>query len=151
VAANSGLTMAAHALCWLELARRRGELVLSSARVAQSLASHPVAVRRSLGLMRDAGLVTSGRGRGAGWSLTRPAEQITLLDVYDALGKERPFALHPHEPNLECPVGFGIRPVLDDVYVRVESRLRDVLAGYTVAGLLEELLRKHPLPQTSAG
>jgi DNA-binding IscR family transcriptional regulator len=100
--------------------------------------------------MRDAGLVTSGRGRGAGWSLTRPAEQITLLDVYDAVGKERPFALHPHEPNLECPVGFGIRPVLDEVYVQVESQLSNVLASYTVASLLEELLSKHPLPQTSA-
>jgi DNA-binding IscR family transcriptional regulator len=100
--------------------------------------------------MRDAGLVTSGRGRGAGWSLARPAEQITLLDVYDALGQERPFALHPHEPNLECPVGFGIRPVLGDVYAQVESRLSDVLASYTVADLLEEVLSKHPLPPTSA-
>ena len=150
MAANSGLTMAAHALCWLELARRRGEPVVSSERVAQSLASHPVAVRRSLGLMRDAGLVTSGRGRGAGWALARPAEQIRLRDVYDALGQERPFALHPHEPNLECPVGFGIRPVLDDVYAQVESQLSDVLASHTVADLLEEVLSKHPLPQTSA-
>jgi hypothetical protein len=65
------------------------------------------------------------------------------------LGKERPFALHPHEPNLECPVGFGIRPVLDDVYVQVESQLSGVLASYTVADLLEEVLSKHPLPQTS--
>jgi DNA-binding IscR family transcriptional regulator len=39
--------------------------------------------------------------------------------------------------------------VLDDVYVQVESQLSGVLASYTVADLLEEVLSKHPLPQTS--
>jgi hypothetical protein len=29
-----------------------------------------------------------------------------------------PFGLHHTEPNLECPVGMGIRPALSQVYGR---------------------------------
>ncbi len=145
VAANSSLTLAAHALCWMELARRRGELVLSSDRIAASLASHPVAVRRLLSQLRQAGLVVSTRGRGSGWALSRPATDITLMDVHEALGRGAPFALHPHEPNLECPVGFGIRPVLAEVYARADAAISTELRSRTIVDLLDQLLRQHPL------
>jgi DNA-binding IscR family transcriptional regulator len=146
VSANSRLTTAIHALCWLELAARRGYPSLTSERVAASLASNPALVRKALGPLRDAGLVTAGRGPGAGWSLARPATKIRLDEVYAALGDETPFALHPHEPNQECPVGFGIRPVLADVYADADAALRRTLHRRTVADVLDELLSDHPLP-----
>lgn len=145
MAATSRLTIALHALCWLELARRQGEPELTSERVADSLASHPVLVRRVLGPLRDAGLVAAGRGAGAGWSLARPAKQITVLDVYDALGHEDRFALHPHEPKQDCPVGFGIRPVLAAVYADAEDAALRRLRRHTVAELLDTVLTEHPL------
>jgi DNA-binding IscR family transcriptional regulator len=152
VSANSRLTTAIHALCWLELAARRGYASLTSERVAASLASNPALVRKALGPLRDAGLVASGRGPGAGWSLARLADSIRLDEVYAALGSsEGPFALHPHEPNQECPVGFGIRPVLDDVYADAHSALRRSLARRTVADVLDDLLTSHPLPEPTSG
>jgi DNA-binding IscR family transcriptional regulator len=146
MSANSRLTTAIHALCWLELSARRGEDALTSERVAASLASNPALVRRSLGPLRDAGLVRTGRGPGAGWSLARPAERIRLDEVYDALGDDAAFALHPHQPNQECPVGFGIRPVLSDVYADADAALRRSLRRRTVADVLDQLLSEHPLP-----
>ncbi|MEO6511584.1 MAG: Rrf2 family transcriptional regulator [Nocardioides sp.] len=152
MSANSRLTTAIHALCWLELAARRGYPSLTSERVAASLASNPALVRKALGPLRDAGLVTSGRGPGAGWSLARPAAAIRLDEVYAALGdSEVPFALHPHDPNQECPVGFGIRPVLADLYADADAALRRTLASHTVATVLDDLLSTHPLPEASAG
>jgi DNA-binding IscR family transcriptional regulator len=141
MSANSRLTTATHALCWLELSRRRGHPVLTSGQVATSLASHPVLMRRVLGDLRDADLVSSGRGPGAGWSLAKPAQDITLLDVWQAIGREEAFALHPHEPNLECTVGFGIRPVLSDIYRDVEDAVAVVLSGETVATVLDKIVR----------
>jgi Rrf2 family protein len=146
VSANSRLTTAVHALCWLELAARRGYPSLSSERVAASLASNPALVRKALGRLRDAGLVTSRRGPGAGWALARPAAEIRLDEVYDALGEEPAFALHPHEPHQDCPVGFGIRPVLGEVYADAELAVRRSLSHHTVSDLLDTLLTDHPLP-----
>ena len=146
MAANSRLTTAIHALCWLELAARRGYPSLTSERVAASLASNPALVRKALGPLREAGLVTADRGPGGGWSLARPANRIRLDQVYDALGDDPAYALHPHEPNQDCPVGFGIRPVLGELYADAEAAVRRTLRRRTVADLLDELLTEHPLP-----
>ena len=151
MSANSRLTTAIHALCWLELAARRGYPSLTSERVAASLASNPALVRKALGPLREAGLVASGRGPGAGWSLAKPAAEIRLDEVYDALGDDTAFALHPHEPNQECPVGFGIRPVLGELYADADAAVRRTLARRTVADVLDELLAEHPLPAAVSG
>jgi Rrf2 family protein len=140
VSANSKLTTAVHALCWLELARRRDRLVLTSAEVAASLDSHPVLVRRCLASLKEAGLVSSSRGPGAGWSLARNAETISLGEVCEAVGDDDIFALHPHEPNLECPVGFGIRPVLDEIYAETRSAVLRALGERTIHDVLEQTL-----------
>jgi Rrf2 family protein len=140
MAANSRLTIATHVLAWLALARRRGHEVLTSDQVAASVNTNPVIIRRSLGDLRRAGLVGVRHGAGAGWSLARPPEEITLLDVHDAVAAEGPFGLHHAEPNLECPVGRGIRPALSEVYSRVELAMRRELAETSIADVLRETL-----------
>ncbi len=146
MSANSRFTTAVHALCWIELSTRHGRPALTSAEIADSLASHPVLVRRILAPLRDDGtLRVTGRGPGAGWRLGRPAAEISLLDVHRSLAEEGPFALHSHEPKQDCPVGFGIRPVLAGVYARVEDAIARELRSSTIAGVLDGLLRDHPL------
>ncbi|HEY3527734.1 MAG TPA: Rrf2 family transcriptional regulator [Nocardioides sp.] len=146
IAANSHLTVAVHALCWLELSSRRGTPTLTSERIAASLDSNPALVRRSLAPLRDAGLLVTGRGPGSGWALGRPASRITLRDVHEAIGVMPAFDLHAHEPNQECPVGFGIRPVLSAVYDDVDRAVADRLDRTTIADLLDTILRDRPLP-----
>ena len=141
MAANSRLTIAAHALAWLALAHARGREVLTSDEVAASINTNPVIVRRSLGDLHRAGLVTVRRGTGAGWSLGRASEAISLLDVYAAVEPEPLLALHHTEPNLECPVGHGIRPALSEVYTEATDAFRAALARRSVAGLLERIMR----------
>ena len=140
MAANSRVTIAAHALAWLALAHHRGREVLTSEEVAASVNTNPVIIRRSLGDLRRAGLVDVRHGAGAGWSLARPPEEITLLAVYEAISPDPLFALHHSEPNLECPVGLGIRPALSAVYDAVEADLRRALSRTSVAEVLEETL-----------
>ncbi|TDB76319.1 Rrf2 family transcriptional regulator [Micromonospora sp. KC723] len=141
MAANSRLTIATHVLAWLALAQRRGQEVLTSDQVAASVNTNPVIVRRSLGDLRRAGLVTVRHGAGAGWSLARAPEEITLRQVYEAVGAQPPFGLHHTEPNLECPVGRGIRPALSAAYGRVEQAMRRELAATSIADVLRQTLR----------
>lgn len=140
VAANSRVTIAAHALAWLELARRQGRDVLTSDEVAASVKTNPVIVRRSLGDLHRAGLVTARRGKGAGFSLGRPAAEITLLDVWLAVSPEPLLALHHSEPNLDCPVGHGIRPVLSGLYEEATDAFRAALARSSIHDVLERIL-----------
>ncbi len=143
MAANSRMTIAVHALAWLALAQRQGNDVLTSDQVAASVNTNPVIIRRSLGDLRRAGLVQVRHGAGAGWSLARAPEEITLLDVYDAVGQEQPFGMHRTEPNLECPVGRGIRPTLDQVYGEIAQVMRRELALVSVADVLRKTLQVH--------
>jgi Rrf2 family protein len=141
MAANSRLTIAVHALAWLALAQRRGRQQLTSEQVAASVNTNPVIIRRSLGDLRRAGLVSVRRGAGPGWSLARRPEDITVLDVYDAVESRPLFALHHAEPNVECPVGRGIRPALHGVYAGAEQALRAELGGTSIADVLHDTLR----------
>ncbi|MGL5819897.1 MAG: Rrf2 family transcriptional regulator [Phycicoccus sp.] len=134
------LTVAVHALCWIELAGRRGESPLSSERVAESLASHPVQVRRLLAALRDGGLVTATRGPGSGWRLARPAGEISVADVHRALGAPARFALHAHPPKPDCPVGASVGPVLADLYDGWERLLATAMTHHTVASVLDATL-----------
>jgi DNA-binding IscR family transcriptional regulator len=142
VSANSRLTVAVHALTWLALAHRRGRDRLTSDEVAASINTNPVVVRRSLGDLRKAGLVEVSHGAGAGWRLTLPPEMISLRNVLDAVepDNESVFALHHREPNLECPVGRGIRPVLSDAYARATDALKHELDRTSIADVLEDTL-----------
>ena len=141
MAANSRMTIAVHALAWMALAQRRGHTVLTSDQVAASVNTNPVIIRRSLGDLGRAGLVRVRHGAGAGWSLARAPEEITLLEVYDAVGQESPFGMHHTEPNLECPVGKGIRPALSQIYGGIEQTVRRELALVSVADVLSETLQ----------
>ena len=141
MAANSRMTIAVHALAWMALAQRQGHAVLTSNQVAGSVNTNPVIIRRCLGDLRRAGLVSVRHGAGAGWSLARAPAEITLLEVYDAVGQESPFGLHHTEPNLDCPVGKGIRPALGHVYGQIEQALRRELAVVSVADVLRETLQ----------
>ncbi len=141
MAANSRMTIAVHALAWMALAQRRGVELLTSDQVAASVNTNPVIIRRSLGDLGRAGLVRVRHGAGAGWSLARAPGEITLLEVYDAVGQESPFGMHHTEPNLECPVGRGIRPALSQVYGEIEQAVRRELALVSVADVLRETLR----------
>ncbi|HEU4422615.1 MAG TPA: Rrf2 family transcriptional regulator [Pilimelia sp.] len=141
MAANSRLTIAVHVLAWLALAQRRGQPVLTSDQVAASVNTNPVIIRRSLGDLRRAGLVDVRHGAGAGWSLARAPADISLLDVYDAVERAPLFGMHHSEPNLECPVGRGIRPALGHVYGDIERSLRSELGRTSIADVLRRTLR----------
>jgi DNA-binding IscR family transcriptional regulator len=140
MAANSRLTIAIHVLAWMALAQRRGRDLLTSDEVAASVNTNPVIIRRSLGDLRRAGLVRVRHGAGAGWSLARVPEEISLVGVYDAVGQEPLFGMHRTEPNLECPVGRGIRPALDQVYGGVDRTVRCELQRTSIAEVLRRTL-----------
>ena len=104
--------------------------------LGQSVNANPVVIRRSLGQLKDAGLVNVEMGAG-GATLARPADEITLLDIYRAVESSEEHLFNFHEsPNPECPVGRNVHAVLDGELAAAQQALEDRLAQTTLADLL---------------
>ncbi|GAA5440198.1 Rrf2 family transcriptional regulator [Deinococcus caeni] len=110
----------------------------SSADMAASVGTNPVVIRTVAGQLRRAGLICTRQGV-AGASLTRPAAQITLLDVYRAVnGEGSVFRLHERShPN--CPVGANIQATLETRFGRAQAAMEAELARTTLADVLSDL------------
>lgn len=67
----------------------------TSARMAVSIGTNPVVVRRIGGLLAKAGLIVVQRGPG-GASLARPANTISLRDVWRAIHSEKEPMIRVH-------------------------------------------------------
>jgi Rrf2 family iron-sulfur cluster assembly transcriptional regulator len=78
--------------CMVLLARRNSPASLSEISAAEGLS---IAYSgKLLSILRKAELVNASRGRNGGYSLTRSAEDISLFDILQALGKRVFSAAH---------------------------------------------------------
>lgn len=134
---SSRFTIAVHTLlCISYFAPTRK---VTSAFIAGSVNVNPVVIRRTLGQLKEAGLVTVEAGVG-GASLARPASEITLLDVYRAVEcvNGSLFSFHAN-PSSECPVGRNVHAVLDGEIAAAQEALERRLAQTTLAALDERV------------
>jgi Rrf2 family protein len=108
--------------------------------MAGSIGTNAAHVRRLLGHLRRAGIVTSRSGPNGGWRLARAADDVTLADLWRAIYEEAPLLAMHNDTSPACPVGNRIKGTLG----RVRSRLIDTveleLAGITVADVLNDTL-----------
>ena len=92
-----------------------------------------------LRLLRNSGLVRSHRGPDGGWTLGRPATEITVADVIRVL--EGPLAsvrgIRPHELADD-----GVQEPFVSLWVAVRVALRSVLEEVTIADLASGKLPK---------
>jgi Rrf2 family protein len=137
---SSRVAVAVHVLAYLAW---RTEGPSTSEQIAASVNTNPVVVRRIIGALRNAGMVSVQPGVGGGAVLARCPDHITLLDVYRAVedGNEL-FSLHAQPPSRECDVGANIVAVLQKVFVRAHSALEAVLDGVTVAEVGHEVMAR---------
>ncbi|GCE21291.1 Rrf2 family transcriptional regulator [Dictyobacter kobayashii] len=136
---NSHFTIALHTLTWIALASQQQDSITSD-QIAGSVNTNPVFIRRILGMLHKANLVNVQRGTGSGWTLTRPPEKISLLEVYQAVEQSPLFELHHSLPNQKCVIGKGIQPALTRFYSDTEAAMKRQLAQSTVADVLAETL-----------
>jgi Rrf2 family protein len=105
----------------------------TSEHLAACLRTNPVVVRRSLAALRRAGLARSARGHGGGWTLTRPAAEITLHEVYAAL--ETRVLAEPATESPGCALETAVNHALTGVYQEMERILASRLQEITLADL----------------
>ena len=136
---SSRSAVAIHALTMLG---RWHDRSLTSAEIADSLASNPVLVRRILGNLRDAGLVLSTEGRGGGWNLARSPRKITLHDAFAAVEEGPVLSRHAHPPSDACEVGRHMQAVLEAEFRAAEHAMAERLGRTTIEQLVQETLTR---------
>ncbi|MEM7078817.1 MAG: Rrf2 family transcriptional regulator [Pseudomonadota bacterium] len=114
---------------------------LTSSFLAQMMRTHPVVVRRTLGGLREQGLVRSTKGRTGGWTLTSNLSDITLLDIYRAVGHPALFAIGPRNQSSQCLVEQAVNDALASAIDEAEQTLLQQFEQISLQTLYERFSR----------
>jgi Rrf2 family protein len=122
---------------------QRPDQAFTSDQLAGWWNTNPVVVRRTFAPLREAGLIRSLAGHGGGWTLARPASEITLGAIYDLLG-ERLVDLAPKEESPGCLVERAVNRAVHDSYEAANALLRTRLAQITLQDLAQDVATLDP-------
>ncbi|ABF92292.1 conserved hypothetical protein [Myxococcus xanthus DK 1622] len=136
---DSRLSVALHVLLHME---DMGPVVTSEA-MGRLLKANPVVVRRTMAGLREAGILTSVKGHGGGWSLARTLDTVTLGDVYEALGTPGLFSIGPHDESPGCLVEQAVNDALGKALDQAAALLMQHLRSTSVADLGRGVRRRH--------
>lgn len=122
---------------------------LSSNAIASSIEANPSMVRRLMARLSKSGLLISRPGLVAP-KLGRPAEEITLLDIYRSI-EDNQILLHvDQKTNPLCIVGGNIQATLNGVYDEVQQAAEAKMATVTLAAITADILQRQHKRQQSA-
>lgn len=115
----------------------------TSEEIAESVNTNSVVVRRLNSKLKKAGLLKIQNGT-AGAELGRPAEEITLLDVLQAVRAKDDYLIFdtPQHPNYECPIGGHILEAITEPFQKAQNALEDALAQYTILDVVNYIKSK---------
>lgn len=130
---NSRLALALHTLGHMAAEPDRTR---TSSDIAAHAGTNPVVVRRVLGKLRAAGLLTSEKGHAGGWRLARDPRSVTLADVYLALD-ERLIVTDENGGASDCSVEHALHRRVSKVIESIERNLINHLAATTIAEVQE--------------
>lgn len=119
-----------YSLCYLS--RQRPGAVLTAAAVGAAVGITKEHASKVLKWLAAAGIVSSVRGRQGGYALSRQLDEISLIEVLDALNPAQ------DRSRLQAESCTGTRARLCSAHrglLRLEDRVWKTLAGETLGGL----------------
>ena len=136
---DSRLSSVLHAL--LHMAEREGPM--TSEDLAACMRTHPVVMRRTMGMLREAGLVRSARGPQGGWRIGTDLRTVTLRQLHEILGEPAVFAIGNRHETPACLVEQSVNAALDGAFMEAEALLLERFGQITLADLAADFSRRH--------
>ncbi|WES68221.1 Rrf2 family transcriptional regulator [Superficieibacter sp. HKU1] len=133
---NNSFSATLHILLHLEQMDRP----LTSEQMAAFIDGNPAFIRKLLAGLRERHIVTSSKGHHGGWTLARPAGDVTLYDIYIALGSPTLFALGNRNENPQCLVEKGVNRVMSETFTDAESLILERFKRLTLAEVGREFI-----------
>lgn len=122
---SSRFAVGIHILALIEI---NEDGISTSEFLAGSVNTNPAFIRKIMGMLKKAGLVSVRPGI-AGAELAKDLTEITLLDVYRAVNvvqNKELFSIHEN-PNPQCPVGRNIQSTIGPIFEIAQSALEKAL------------------------
>lgn len=116
---------------------------MTSEIVAESAGVNPVIIRNIFSKLNNAGLLDTKSGRGK-TAIMRPADEITLWDIYTAVESEETDEVFKFHQNTSetCVVGSNIYSILSPHLDDAVNTMKNVFFKVTLQSLIEELYAK---------
>lgn len=130
----------------LELARAEGERVTTQ-EIAERYDISLNHLAKVMGQLVRAGIARGVRGVGGGYRLARPADELTLRELVDAIEGTRPEGCSVRDDGKNCRVPCPLRGVLDEIEDYAAARL----AGMTLAEVAGTKVRTPPTRPRGGG
>jgi DNA-binding IscR family transcriptional regulator len=115
------------------MAERAGPI--TSEALARAMATNPVVIRRIMAGLRDQGHVRSEKGHGGGWSIACDLRQVTLRDIYVALGEPEILAMGNRTDAPGCLVEQAVNAALGEALDEAEALLLKRFGEISLAAL----------------
>ena len=120
---------------------------ITSEHVSRSIGCNPVIVRKVFSKLSKAGLLNPGKGN-ARTVLAKPADQITLKDIFIATQEESvEETFNMYSANLQCPIGKEIHSLLNSHFTSAMDAMLEDLSKTTIADLVADLPKDRKLPE----
>ena len=134
---NAEFAVAVHSLVFL--ARRGG--TSTSEEIARSVCTHSARVRKVLSRLKKAQLVSSREGhQDGGYAAMRAAEDVTLLDVLNALETRVVPPIRPcADSDPDCLIASGMAGAMERLTGRLDDLCRGELARVSLADVQKEI------------
>lgn len=150
---NQGVEWAAH--CAALLAALPPDVAVPAAKLAEFHGLPAAYLAKALQQLAAAGIVTSLPGRRGGYRLARPAAEITLLDIVDAVdGAEPAFRcteIRRRGPSAVPARFYSPRCGIAAAMGEAEQAYRNALAAVTIAAIAEGVRRDSPTAALEKG
>lgn len=111
----------------------------TSEQLGKVMDTNPVVIRRVMAGLRDHGYVQSEKGHGGGWTLACDLAEVTLRDIYTALGSPSLLAIGNRTEAPGCVVEQAVNAALGESFDAAEALLLERLGEVTLATLSEDV------------
>jgi len=143
--ASSKYTIAIHICVFMYYTKGR---LVSSQKIAESVDTNPVVIRRLIAELRKSNIIGSIPGAKGGFYLNRPAADITLWDIYLSVRDDQFF--QKPKVNPLCPVSSNLAVLVDESFSKAEISMKKELDNVTVEMLTKKLMNVIENPEEFA-
>lgn len=136
-----------HCSLYIALRQREGHSTVSASEIAESQGIALQYTQQILQRLRKGGIIQSTRGPAGGYSLMRPAEETTILNILDAAEGETFRVICENKPLSPTRCHNEVPCYLRDLWYSLREHVDSFLMKHTLSELLERHLAENKLVQ----